>query len=103
MPFVENAFKHVSKGKNQPNYIRIALSVKDQVLQFEIENSSSGQKNTVLNEHAYQGIGLKNVRRRLELLYPENYQLDITNEERRYCVQLSIALQNSRTSKSVLI
>ena len=103
MPFVENAFKHVSKGKNQPNYIRIALSVEDQVLQFEIENSSSGQKNTVLNEHAYQGIGLKNVRRRLELLYPENYQLDITNEERRYCVQLSIALQNSRTSNPVLI
>ncbi len=89
LPFVENAFKHVSKGKMQENFIRMKLVVCEQYeVHLEMENSKG--KATA---GGGSGIGLNNVKRRLELLYPEKHELQITEEEGIFKVKLKLVLQ----------
>jgi sensor histidine kinase YesM len=84
IPFVENAFKHVSAYSDRPNFIRIDLDHKDGCLIFRIENSTEAK--TVTDPHS--GIGLKNVKRRLELLYTGSHQLDIQHTADHFCAEL---------------
>jgi two-component system LytT family sensor kinase len=90
MTFVENAFKHVSKEKDRSNWIRIALSVTEMQLHFTASNNTSG--NTIAEVVNYGGIGLKNVQRRLELIYPGGYRLDICREAESFKVKLELQL-----------
>jgi hypothetical protein len=95
LPFVENAFKHgVSKQISQP-YIRMNISIQDLQLQLFLENSFNG---AVQKEEDYsKGIGLKNVKKRLEMLYPEKYSLSVSNEETIFRVDFSILLEPNTT------
>jgi two-component system, LytTR family, sensor kinase len=89
VPFVENAFKHISHHKNQLNFIKINLSMKNGAFLFAIKNSKEAiEKGT--DKHA--GIGLTNVKRRLELLYPEKHRLEITNTMDTFNVDLNIKI-----------
>ena len=77
IPFVENAIKHgVLDNPDHPVHIHLILS--DNQLKFEVENRRSDD-----NKDATTGIGLPNLRRRLELLYPKRHTLrvDSTNEQ----------------------
>lgn len=90
MTFVENAFKHVSKHKDDANWIKMRLEVDDLTLKMNIANSNAeGDSQQVIN---YGGIGLKNVQRRLELLYPGQYQLDIQQTAETFSVKLELQL-----------
>ena len=90
MTFVENAFKHVSRHTDQPNWIKIVLRQTEKQLDFSVINSSSPfASNDVLH---YSGIGLKNVQRRLDLLYPHRHELAITNEDGRFGIRLQLQL-----------
>jgi two-component system LytT family sensor kinase len=90
MTFVENAFKHVSTDAHTSNWIKVQLQVNDKQLDFCISNSTSGYKpNDVVH---YGGIGLKNVQRRLDLLYPGKYELDIQSNENSFSVQFRLQL-----------
>ena len=98
MPFVENAFKHVSQRMDQSNWINIHLSLRDQQLQLDVANSigSPAEQFTALNSLRgvpNGGLGLKNVRRRLDLLYPEQYRLDIRQDHSQFRVKLHLSLQ----------
>lgn len=95
LPFVENAFKHGTSNEHRECWITIDLKIKDDILLFKVENSvNSSNKST--NFMGYQsGIGLKNVRRRLELLYPSRHQLGIVKEADAHWVDLKIELQHS--------
>ena len=87
MTFVENAFKHVSRHNDQPNWISISLTTTEQLLDFSIVNSIA--PNLISGEVIrYGGIGLRNVQRRLDLLYPEQYALDIKNDGATFEVRL---------------
>ncbi|SFE17846.1 GHKL domain-containing protein [Chitinophaga sp. CF118] len=97
MTFVENAFKHVSKHTNQPNWIRINLQLDQQELSFFISNSSTDSKSGDLIH--YGGIGLKNVQRRLDLIYPGQYNLDIQNNNNSFEVKLQLHLSELVTQK----
>lgn len=89
LPFVENAFKHVSKGKTQQNFIRMRLAVKDhKTLEMHIENSRGTEVNTPSS-----GIGLKNARRRLNLIYPNRHTLAIDADNEIFKLALAIDLQ----------
>jgi hypothetical protein len=89
LPFVENTFKHVSKGKTQKNFIRMCLAVKDnKQLEMHIENSRGGESNSPSS-----GIGLKNARRRLNLIYPHQHQLKIDSDAKTFKVNLAIDLK----------
>lgn len=88
LPFVENAFKHVSKGKTQQNFIKLDLKVDtEKTLHLHLENSHNAEKT---NENS--GIGLKNVERRLNLIYPNRHTLDIERGVIFFKVKLTIHL-----------
>jgi LytS/YehU family sensor histidine kinase len=91
MTFVENAFKHVSKNTDNPNWISIKLKADEQQLELLIANSTSPfeMNDDVVN---YGGIGLKNVQRRLDLVYPDKYELDIQHANNCFEVKLRLKL-----------
>ena len=85
--FVENAFKH-GVSYNHPSFIHISLVYADKKLTAIISNSRNPQPTSPTRQG---GIGLENVRKRLDLLYgPHGYSLDIQQEEERYTVKLVI-------------
>ncbi|MFC3879264.1 sensor histidine kinase [Algoriphagus namhaensis] len=84
-PLVENAFKHGLKGVSEAGYVSIRLSVEDRVI-FAIRNNL-GQIDD-MEKGKYGGIGLENVKRRLELIYPEAYELTIERSESEFLVKL---------------
>ncbi len=94
MPFIENAFKHVSKGKDLPHFIQCKLHLENQTLQFEVENSAHPKQDSANSPlpNPYGGIGLENVRRRLTLLYPERHSLLIQAKEHSFYVHLTLQL-----------
>ncbi|WP_207421930.1 sensor histidine kinase [Desertivirga brevis] len=84
--FVENAFKHgVASDPLHPIIIEVKIA-KDR-LNFSVMNRKSSH-----NKDLTSGIGLSNVKRRLDLLYPERYYLNITDREVTYCSELSLVL-----------
>ena len=91
--FVENAFKH-GISYQRPSFIHISLAVDDESkeIRFRCENSRSEAYTT---HDGYHGIGLNNVRKRLDLQYTENYTLNINDEEpERFVVDLILPIQN---------
>jgi two-component system, LytTR family, sensor kinase len=88
IPFVENAFKH-GTGMFIPE-IAIKLKSDDRKLFFEVSNRFSENGNEVKDKSS--GIGLANVRRRLNLLYGNNQHLEIIKENKRFTVKLEILL-----------
>ncbi|QNK62596.1 sensor histidine kinase [Pedobacter sp. PAMC26386] len=82
--FVENAFKHgVANDPKDP--IRINIIANQKILHFSITNKkSNGNKDEV------GGVGLNNVERRLQLLYPERYKLNIVNSATHYTSELML-------------
>ena len=95
MPFVENAFKHASKGKQQDNFIRVSLRQSPQQLQFDVENSKETGAANTREAVYYGGIGLVNVRRRLALLYPQRHTLRIDERDNTYSVHLTLDLDEN--------
>lgn len=92
VPLVENAFKHVSDEKNRQNLINIDIQLKQKNLVFHIENSTKPSEEKPDSPIKESGIGLSNVKRRLDLLYPGQYQLHHTQNDEVYTVNLSLPL-----------
>ncbi|GAA6256419.1 histidine kinase [Bacteroides sp. f07] len=88
IPFVENAVKH-SFDSEYPSSVRISFKVDDNRLEFHCENS---KPSVAVSKGKVGGIGLANIQRRLGLLYPDCYQLELKEDETRYSVILSITL-----------
>lgn len=88
--FVENAFKHFGAPKEQAAYIRVDIQIEDNQLRFVCENSKDPQATTSPREQNTSGIGLTNVRQRLALLYPRQYQLDVQNNTATFKVSLNL-------------
>ena len=89
IPFIENAFKHgVSIGAS--SQIDISISLTHNHLIFNCENTNYSFIKKM--EMEISGIGLENVKRRLELVYPGKYELFIKTDENKYIVNLEINL-----------
>jgi sensor histidine kinase YesM len=91
IPFLENSFKHGVNNQLTDGFVEIQLDIEKDNVRVDIENSKaptlpspSGRKSG--------GIGLVNVRRRLDLLYPDNYILDIENNPNTYKITLELNL-----------
>ncbi len=89
IPFVENAFKHVSRLPHENGYVNIQLEQNGNKLIFTVENSKSTEHTSKSNG---SGLGLANVRKRLNILYPEKHKLDITETDTVYKTVLNISL-----------
>jgi two-component system LytT family sensor kinase len=87
IPFIENAFKH-GVSYQESSAILIRLDSSEYGLSFTVENHIARQKDESVEQGS--GIGLKNVRRRLELLYPGKHQLKIADSGDNYRVELEI-------------
>ncbi len=99
MPFIENAFKHVGIN-NKRRWISIYIHLKEKELVLSIENSIKNQGiNETVHPPTQRGIGLENVKKRLNLLYPESHSLEM-NSGRSYLVNLKLSLES--TQKPVL-
>lgn len=88
--FVENAFKFVSNHKDQNNVINIRMEGCSAEFRLSVYNTKDLVKDTGNLE--YKGIGLSNVQRRLELLYPDKYELSVKESATSYSVDLNIRL-----------
>lgn len=91
IPFIENAFKHGTNVISSPE-IQILIHKEQNSLVVEVKNKfiKSIQNNTQSDKN--HGIGLVNVKRRLEMLYPANHVLDINAEDGWYSVYLSLEI-----------
>jgi len=91
--FIENAFKHSIASQTDDILIDVGIQLSDDgVLEFVCKNSFLPQSNT---DSLSNGIGLENVRKRLQLLYPNAHQLDIRKSENLHEVRLSLKLNKT--------
>jgi LytS/YehU family sensor histidine kinase len=88
---IENAFKFVSSFADKENVISIRLTVSGNQFIFTICNTTEHRQalSSLLN---HSGIGIVNLKRRLELLYPDKYEIDFKQEADRYRATLKLEL-----------
>lgn len=92
-PFVENAFKYSGIGQDKDAYIRISLSSDNNKLLFSIENSKKKMSYSD-KELKNNGIGIENVKKRLDLMYPNRHSLVIDDKGASFRMNMSIELDN---------
>lgn len=96
---IENAFKH-GISPAEKSYIHICLKIpEDREIYCRIENSNFPKKD---NDRSGSGIGLENLHKRLEFLYPGNYQLEMGLEQEKYVAELTLRLNNVKVVDKVL-
>lgn len=96
MPFIENAFKHGTNSQIKDAYVFLKLDVQKDDIHFKMENSKTPSipKSTLIKSG---GIGLANVKRRMEILYPERYKLHIEESPNTYNISLHLNLKNIKS------
>lgn len=90
IPFVENAFKH-GISLREPSYIKVTLEITNNTLFFDVSNSKHAKQNND-PEKGKNGIGLENVKQRLQLFYPNRHELLIRDTPKEFFVHLTIQL-----------
>ena len=96
LPFIENSFKYCLDDVNSEAWITISITTSEEWLVIKIENSlPSDFLNNEKTETPYSGVGIVNVKRRLELLYPNQHILTIKNEVDSFFVSLKIKINDS--------
>lgn len=89
-PLIENSFKHGLTGSKKKGFVHIKLSAKNREISFSIENDK-GLVDEV-EKGAYGGIGLKNVKKRLELIYGSRATFSIKEDAETFAVSINIKL-----------
>ena len=92
VPIVENCFKHGDFAENPDAYVTLTLGWKNDVLHFKADNSYNP------NQHQKDrtgGVGLENIKRRLQLQYPDRHSLRIEANDRIFSLELNLELQNT--------
>jgi len=91
IPLVENAFKHGARNSEKNPYININLIVTKSLINFKVENSFKNPTKKIKQQIG--GIGLSNIKKRLELNYGKgNYELNTFNEKNKYIAELKVSL-----------
>jgi hypothetical protein len=93
IPFIENAFKH-GISLQHPSHIRLTLSYIGDKLYLDVINSIH-KKSQLDPERTNNGVGLQNVRRRLELIYPARHELIIRENATEFFVHLTVELKDN--------
>lgn len=96
IPFLENSFKHGASQMLTHPWVNLNIAVEDEDLMFELSNS----KPTVPGENAVtKGLGLRNVKKRLSILYPESHSLTITEDSMKFNVALRVPVFKTSNSQ----
>lgn len=91
IPFVENAFKH-GISYREKSFISILLKTENSNVVFECKNSNPNAKET---EDKKGGVGIVNIKKRLDLIYGNSFQLKIENTSEEYLVRLIVPLEKN--------
>jgi LytS/YehU family sensor histidine kinase len=94
LPFLENAFKHGTSEQLEKPWLSMDVIVKDQMLKCKIVNSKN--EFVPLSE---KGIGIDNIKKRLQFLYPGKHELKINDEGDFFVVSLLVELVNNKLEK----
>jgi two-component system, LytTR family, sensor kinase len=94
LPFVENSFKHGAHSSTGDAEINIRLFLKNNQLDFAVENTFEEEQMVTSNDPDASGIGMRNERRQLDLLYPDRHSLDIDDSSGWYRAYLKIDLND---------
>lgn len=86
--FIENAFKHSKNTSSDKIMVDIKLKIWENSILFSVSNSYEKEKQNTLNKSS--GLGLENAKRRLELLYPNRYDLKIEDDGQMYKLMLQL-------------
>jgi sensor histidine kinase YesM len=89
IPFIENSFKHGASKMLKEPWIKLFIQTDENILHFSLINSKPAEENAV----SKKGIGLNNVKKRLELLYPQDHLLTIESTPNTFTVNMQIPLQ----------
>jgi sensor histidine kinase YesM len=89
IPFVENAFKHGVSQDAGRAWVKIILEIEGQLLRFSVANSRPENASPGFTE----GLGLQNARRRLDLLYPDQYELNLAAQVEEFRAALTLNLE----------
>ena len=89
IPFVENAFKHISHNAKGDNFVKLDMTRSNGYFEFVTENSC---EKGVYTTEQHGGIGMNNVKRRLELLYPGTHQLTIDDNDDTFKINLKLKI-----------
>ena len=93
IPFIENAFKH-GISYNNSSFVKINLTLNKNCIDFTVCNTKHHNHSATNIDKNMSGVGLKNIKRRLELLYPKNHKLEIKTTEGNYAVSLQLFSSN---------
>lgn len=93
VPFIENAFKHGVSSRDR-SFIHIRMKIEPDRISFTSENSIG--KSSQPGDMQHSGIGLENVRKRLNLLFPEKHELKIVETDLVFKVDLSIQTEKNK-------
>jgi len=96
LPFLENAFKHGASEQIEKPWMGIDISAANNTLKFKITNSKNEYIST-----GNKGIGINNVKKRLEFLYPEKHELKINDEGDFFSVSLMVKLSGDISAKTM--
>ena len=91
IPFIENSFKYGINNVSKSS-IDLDIKVEDHFLLFRIKNAIIRNYDIPADKHE-KGLGIENTVRRLDLLYPEQYKLDIKNKNNFFIVELQLNLK----------
>ena len=93
LPFVENSFKHGVSDEINDSWVNIDLELEQESLTLKVENSKSNDEEQEDRFSYKEGIGLKNVKRRLELIYPGMHKLEMHDSEEAFLIVLKLDLR----------
>jgi len=99
LPFVENCFKHGTSQMLEQAWIRLAIDIDGNTLKMTLINAKVPVKD---ENKPVSGLGISNVRKRLELLYPGKHELTIREEEDVFIVKLTVELEKDSAVKTVI-
>ncbi len=88
LPLLENSYKHGIKGDLDKTFINIHMQQEQNQFHFKIENNCDIEDNEDLDEKS--GIGLENIVKNLEIVYPGAYQFVVKEDQGVFCVELAI-------------
>ena len=100
IPFIENSFKHGTSKMLANPWIKLNIEVNEGTLYFSLVNSKPEVEINATNK---KGIGLNNVKKRLELLYPEKHYLQIESTKDTFIVEMQIPVQENNLIKDDVI
>ena len=91
LPFIENSFKHGVSNRIKDAKINLSITVEEDILNFILSNTKSNNNKSIISNSS--GIGLKNVKKRLDIMYKDMYKLDLHDGKTEFKVELQINLQ----------